>query len=178
MVFREIPPEAQKADQPQSPHRTAGRRPEELRQRRAGLVSADPADTPKVQESAEVYLHWQRRRLTDPASLADVLRVVLRFFSRRTEKNQGPWPYHDLHLGDIVQEPALLQRFEDWMAERGVSGSTRNHYRSAVSGLFRLATHPQFRGRTGIQRTRWPASGATRASGVRSRSAPSSCAPG
>jgi integrase len=82
-------------------------------------------------------------------------------------------PYHDLRLADPIRDPAWLERFEAWMTQRQVtrsarkgetgrqslgrvvSASARNHYRSAMSGLYRAALRPQYRGRTGVTRNPW-----------------------
>jgi integrase len=58
--------------------------------------------------------------------------------------------YHDLRLGHPIADPQWIERFEMWMRVRGVSGSTRNSYRSALSGMYRLALRPRYRQQTNV----------------------------
>src|SRR5205085_235060 len=48
------------------------------------------------------------------------------------------------------RRPSWIQKFERWVETRGVSGSTRNTYLSALSGMYRLARQPQFRQLAGV----------------------------
>ena len=43
-----------------------------------------------------------------------------------------------------------LERFEVWMESRGIAGPTHDTYRSAMSGMYRLALMPAFRKAIGI----------------------------
>lgn len=122
----------------------------QLRQQAAGVAPAQAKHTPAFSDWAEIYLAQKARELRSPEDLERVLAVVLRFFGRRPKAPAPGEPYHDLRLGDLVVDPFWIERFERWMADRGVSGSTRNHYRSAVSGMYRLASAPTFRMRTQI----------------------------
>jgi integrase len=99
-----------------------------------------------------VYFDQVSRRIKRPDILERTLRVVLRFWGGRpTKKLIDPTaPYHDLRLADPVDDPAWLEAFEQWMAERKISGATRNSYRSAVRGMYKVAMLPQFRAVTGM----------------------------
>jgi len=128
----------------------------QLRQQLGGVASLSAGDTPAIQEWAEIYYTDVEPRLRHPERVADILRVVLRFWGRKparaTAKNRAYQhePYHDLHLGDPIADPYWVVRFEAWMAARQQSGQTRNQYRSTLSQLFDLAMQPAYRARTGV----------------------------
>lgn len=143
-----------------------------LRLQAGGLAPPDPIASPRFHDWAEIYLaHVQtheRARVHRPDRIADLLRVVLRFWGAKP----GPEvtgklaavdgePYHDLRLEDPIKDPMWILRFEDWMAtrrgsslqttpRRPLSGQTKNQYRSTLSQMYRLALHPAFRARTQV----------------------------
>lgn len=124
-----------------------------LRREAHGLIALHPEDAPFINEFASVYFTEQERRLTRPDILERTLRVVLSFWGRRPKKNAIPdAPYHNLRLSDPIVDPRWLDRFEQWMEARDVSGSTRNSYLSAMSGLYKLAAKARYRARTGVER--------------------------
>ncbi|HYE17064.1 MAG TPA: tyrosine-type recombinase/integrase, partial [Tepidisphaeraceae bacterium] len=49
-----------------------------------------------------------------------------------------------------ILDPDWLTKFEAWMDARGIAGGTKNSYRSAVSGMYRLALRPQWRKKTHV----------------------------
>lgn len=123
-----------------------------VRQQAWGLAPVDRDRTPRFSEWAGHYYAHQQRRLTRPDSLKRALRMVLAFWGARPSKQPVKnAPYHDLRLADPILEPAWLERFEQWMEARGIAGGTKNTYRSALSGLFRLAMRPSWRKQTQIQ---------------------------
>jgi len=125
-----------------------------LRRQAAGLEAATTADSPAFQDWAEIYLQGLERRGRNITPATHVLRAVLRFFGRRPDrilKAHEAGPYHDLRLVDPMVEPAWLDRFETWMATRGVAGATRNRYRTAVSQLYAVAMRPRYRQATGVK---------------------------
>lgn len=124
-----------------------------LRREAHNLIAAHPEESPTIQEFANVYFKEQERRLTRPDLLDRTLRVVLRFFGKKPTKHaiEGE-PYHHLRLSALVTDPRWLDRFETWMDARGISGSTKNKYLSAMSGIYTLAMRPRYKPRTGIER--------------------------
>jgi integrase len=126
-----------------------------LRRETHGLISAHPEDAPAISEFALVYFKEQEKRLTRPDVLERTLRMVLGFWGQRpkTKKNQivGA-PYHNLKLSSPIVDPRWLDRFEQWMDKRELSGSTRNSYLAAMSGMYKLAANHRYRSRTGIDR--------------------------
>lgn len=127
----------------------------------AGSVPLRARESPAFQEWAEIYYDQIAARLRAPEHVRDILRVILRFFGRRPESSAGRVgskpcePYHDLRLLDPVQDPAWILRFETWMQARAIAPQTRNHYRSVVSRLYRLAASVQFRALTGVTANPW-----------------------
>jgi len=133
----------------------------ELREQRGGLVPAGAAlETPTFSAWADTTLHYQAKFIRRPATLESTLRMVLAFWGAKPKRPTGPpavarvepgtRPYHNLRLGDPITEPSWLERFEQWMVERQVSGSTRNSYLSACSDLYTCALQPQYRATTGV----------------------------
>jgi integrase len=127
-----------------------------LRQELGGIAPADASRTPRFSDWAEIYFDHMSARVGRPEVIADHLRVVLRFWggrpssaSKRVRAIEGE-PYHDLRLADPIVDPLWLERFDAWMARRGVGPQTRNHYRSTMSGMYRLALTPAYRRRIGI----------------------------
>lgn len=130
---------------------------ERIRIRRlvAGLV--DPMrDAPLFAEWAGVYLDHKthsRYKVTRPDQIGFVLRTALQFWGRRPSdpaKVEPDAPYHDLTLADPIRDPEWLEKFEVWMEARGYSGSHRNHLRTQISGMYKVAALPLYRKRFGL----------------------------
>ena len=129
-----------------------------LRQLAAGLLS--DSEPPTFSEWAEIYYDYAKspknpRPITRPERLADIIRVVLRFWGHPPDPESDVTrhvgePYHSLNLVDPVRDPDWIVQFEDWMLARGIGPQTRNHYRSVMSRMYRTAMLPRFRKRTGI----------------------------
>lgn len=139
---------------------------EQRRLRRAGAgLDVLPEHSPRFADWAAVYLaHLQQKgRVRRIDRVEELLRVVLRFWgakpSGRHPKNPpiDGEPYHDLRLADPIRDPSWLLKFEQWMAartakatHRPLSNQTKNHYRSVLSRLYRVAKLAQFAGKTGV----------------------------
>jgi integrase len=123
-----------------------------VRQQEWGIAPFDRTRTPTFTEWAGHALVHQRTRLTRPDLYERTLRMVLGFFGTTPTKGEPveDAPYHDLRLADPILDAEWLGRFEDWMTSRGLSGSTKNSYRSALSGLYRLAMRPAWRKKTHV----------------------------
>lgn len=126
----------------------------QLRRVAAGLEVAE-AVTPCIADWAEVYFAFLATRglVTDLGSIESKLRVVLRFWGRKPDRPLKAYergPYHDLRLADPITDPRHLLAFETWMLQRGSSGTTRNHYRTAMSRLYAIAMLPQYRAQTRV----------------------------
>jgi integrase len=125
-----------------------------LRRRAAGLEALDAKDTPRFNEWAAVTLKFQtkRKKLKRPDEAKNTLRMVLAFwgYAPKEKPVQGGL-YKDLRLGDPIQRPELIGEFEDWMGVRGLSGARKNHYRSALSMMYRVALYPENRTRSGVR---------------------------
>lgn len=129
------------------------REKQRLRREAHGLIAAHPDASPFIVDMAFIYLEEQRRRLTRPDVLERTLRTVLGFWGKKPRKHALPdAPYHNLKLSDPIVDPRWLDKFESWMDARGISGSTRNSYLSAMSGLYKLAAKARYRARTGVDR--------------------------
>lgn len=137
----------------------------QLRLQAGGLAPAPSIESPRFEEWAEIYLEDVRERrdhIKAPERIEGLLRVVLRFFGRRTaDRKDAAGPFHDLKLQDLIDEPKWLLDFEDWMRaqrtgqtseKRPLSGQTKNQYRSVVSQMYELAMQPAFVKRTGVTR--------------------------
>jgi integrase len=125
------------------------------RQQAHGVAIRSSEDSPLIQDWAETYYGIKKRRLTDPESLNYVLRGVLKFFGQTPEAGSKievdpRGKYHNLTLADIIERPRWIAEFEDWMYDIGLGAQTRNHFRSAMSDMFRVASEPQFREETGV----------------------------
>lgn len=134
----------------------------ELRQRRGGIAPA--VDPPSFASWAGV--HWAhlvklQKRTGKPKRLDrmdELLRVVLRFWGRRPTDPASKLlplpgeeaPFHDLTLGDPIDDPTWILKFDDWMDRRGIAGDTRNHYNSMMSQLYVVAMLPEYRKTTGV----------------------------
>lgn len=119
--------------------------------REAGGI-APPRVTPTFTQWAAVCKAHQQKQLERPDRFDDQLRAVLRFFGARptrTPPKPGA-PYHGLSLGDPNAEPDWIVRFEDWMEACGLSAHTRNHYRSTVRMMYRIAMLPKYRKVSGV----------------------------
>jgi len=134
---------------------------EALRQKAGGLTPAvAPSETPTFSAWAGTTLAYQAKYIKRPAILERTLRMVLAFWGAAPRKPVGPAavarieaaprPYHNLRLGDPIADPRWLEKFEQWMDARKISGSTRNTYLSACSDLYTCALQPQYRATTGI----------------------------
>lgn len=128
-----------------------------VRQEAGGVAPFDAGRTPRVQDWAEVYYEWAAHQptITRPDRIEHNVRVVLRFWGARpgptsTRPAVEGEPYHDLRLGDVVSDPAWIDRFEAWMERRGVSGQTRNQYRSVMRQMFKLALTRRWRAQIGL----------------------------
>ncbi len=134
-----------------------------LRERHAGIGQPDRVESPRIQEWAEVYIHHARKTQSRPERIEDLLRVALQFWGRRPGRDAMPdAPYHDLRLGDVVEDPFWIVKFDDWLGTRRtgrtkanpsgrpLAGQTKNQYRSVVSQLFDLAAQPTYRTRTQV----------------------------
>ncbi len=131
-----------------------------LRQEAGGVAPFDRERTPLFQDWAEIYAERAAKRLKRPECVDEVLRVVLRFWGRKPAPGSKvpideTAPYHNLRLADPIIDAAWIERFEDWMRTRTCRGgviaaSTRNHYRTALHQMFKLAMSPAWRKRTAI----------------------------
>lgn len=127
-----------------------------VRRRAAGLyVEPRASDTPRFQEWAETAYDVISRRVQNAERAEFLLRAILKFWGAKPEPDSGvkvdeAAPYHDLRLGDVVRDPHWIERFEKWMAKRGLAPQTKNHYRSMTSMLYRIAIEPAWRQETGI----------------------------
>lgn len=129
----------------------------ELRRKAAGLPDvASPVipETPRFTDWAAVTLAYakQRKKLKRPEQFEINLRMVLGFWGARPTKHTPleDAPYHDLRLRDPIRDPELIERFEQWMDARGISGPRKNHYRSAMSQMYRVALLPTYRKKSGV----------------------------
>lgn len=140
------------------------RRRQKLRARALGLEAPGPEDTPRFSDWAAVTLKHarDRKKLTRVEQFATNLHMVLGFFGARPTKRApvDGGVYKDLRLGDLVATPELLEEFEQWMDGLGISGARKNHYRSAVSQMYRVALLPANRRKAGIREN--PMSGVPR----------------
>jgi integrase len=152
---------------------------EEVKRAAAGLppLTAPPAPTsPTIQDWAEVYIAHQARRGKKLAPLTRDLTVALKFFGQPpagvTPADEEP--YHHLTLLDVANDPMWVEKFEQWLDKRRVSipmrtgkglvikqtnrkigASAKNHYRSAMSGLFKVALLPKYRALTHVTANPW-----------------------
>lgn len=126
---------------------------QQLRREAHGLIALHPEVSPRIAEFADVFYAEQERRLTRPDVLERTLRVVMGFWGKKPKTNPvKDAPYHNLRLADPIIDPRWLDKFEQWMDARGLAGSTRNSYLSAMSGLYKLAAKARYRARTGVDR--------------------------
>lgn len=122
-----------------------------LRQQAWGIAPVERTHTPLFTEWAAHYFAAQKRRLTRPDILERTLRVVLAFWGTKpAQKPVDGGIYHNLRLADPILDADWLEKFEAWMEDRGISGSSKNSYRSALSGMFKLALKPTWRKKTNV----------------------------
>lgn len=139
-----------------------------LRRQRAGLEPLERPLSPTFSETAGAYYTFiADRKLVDDLETVDrVQRCILRFFgvrpshpsakekpggaARRRREIERTAPYHNLRLQDVIDHPSWLLDFEAWMTTHGLSGSTKNRYRSACSRLYWFAMLPERREQFGI----------------------------
>lgn len=126
-----------------------------LRARALGLEAPGPEDTPRFTDWAAVTLKYarDRKKLTRPEQFETNLHMVLGFWGAEPTKRASVEGgiYQDLRLGDPIAKPELLEAFEEWMDGLGISGARKNHYRSAVSMMFRVALLPANRRKSGVR---------------------------
>lgn len=127
-----------------------------LRRRAAGLppVESTIVETPRFSDWAAITYTYavQRKKLKRPEQFKINLRMILAFWGERpaTKPVDEPAPYHDLRLADPIRDPEWIEKFEQWMDARNLSGPRKNHYRSACSQLYRVALLPTHRKRSGV----------------------------
>jgi integrase len=122
----------------------------QLRREAHGIATIDRTQTPSFTAWAERFLVEKRKKLTRPDVLERTVRMVLAFWGAKPSVPVAGGVYKDLRLADPILAPELIDDFDDWMAVRGLSGSARNSYRSALSGMYKLALRPRWRRRTRI----------------------------
>jgi integrase len=129
---------------------------EQQKVRRIAAGLGDLRDAPYFQEWAGIYYEYKatsKQRVRRPDQIDFLLRSVLKFWGRRPrdpKKVDAHAPYHDHTLAEPIERPELLDAFEDWMEGERFSGSHRNHLRTQVSGMYRVAMLPKYRKRTGV----------------------------
>jgi hypothetical protein len=126
----------------------------------AGLEAPAIVEGIRFQDWAEKYFEIRSREVRRPDRLDFILRCVLRFFGAKPSKADNipideTAPYHDLRMTDVIADPYWIERFEQWLREKRPSGKvlspqTRNHYRSAVSQMFVVASEPTYAKVTGV----------------------------
>jgi integrase len=129
---------------------------EDLRNKRKGLPAAHGLlETPYFTDWADEFYKIMVRRVKRPERVDFLNRSVLKFWGARPDTGSEipidpTAPYHNLRLGDVIREPYWLERFEQWMRTRGISKQTRNHYRSCISMMFKIASKPTHRSKTNV----------------------------
>lgn len=145
---------------------------EDVRKEAYGILPFDRTRTPSFQAWAPQHLKYiaQKGKVKRLDFATQTLRLVLQFWGKRPAKLPEPakahsqWraqvaaartrmlsaPFHDLRLADPILRPELIEEFEDWMSGLGLSGPRKNHYRSAMSTMYRTALLPKFRKLTNV----------------------------
>lgn len=122
-----------------------------LRREAHGITTFDPKNSPLIADFVEVHLRAKSKKIKRIDLLTRTLRMCLAFWGARPRQNPvDGGVYHDLRLADPITDPTWLERFEVWMDARGLEGSTKNSYLSAMSQLYQTALRPRFRAKTGI----------------------------
>lgn len=124
------------------------------RRRLVGLEPLDTKDTPFFSDWAVTTWKWQRdrKKIKQPHEAKNTLRMILAFWGAKPKESPvEDGEYRNLRLGDPIAKPELIEEFEKWMTARGLSGSRKNHYRSACSMLYRVALYPQYRRKSGVR---------------------------
>jgi integrase len=133
---------------------------QQLREASWGIAVPDRMATPSFSAFAPHYYAYKKQQNKRADFTLSCLNVVLEFFGQAPTKPRkkaavdrpfpGGTPYHNLRLLDLITDPDWLVKFEAWMEDRGISGARKNHLRSTVSGMYRLAVQPHWRKRTHI----------------------------
>lgn len=145
---------------------------ENVRKEAYGILPFDRTRTPSFQAWASTHLKYvaQRGKVRRIDFAKATLRLCLQFWGRRPTKLPDPdstptkWraqiaaarsriesaPFHDLRLADPILDPEWILRFEEWLDAMQLSGPRKNHYRSAMSTMYRTALLPQFRKKTNV----------------------------
>lgn len=120
----------------------------------AGIIRPTSLIGPRFSEWADVTYTYavDREHLDDPASLDRNLRQMLRFFGTKPQTHPKAGPYHDLTLDAVLTDGSWITKFEAWMRDEQMAGSTKNHLRSAASKCYRVAMLPEYQAQTGITR--------------------------
>lgn len=142
-------------------------------------VAADASTTsPKVQDWASVFLDEKAKRGRKVKGLARDLAVALKFFGQAPPdvERSDDEPYHHLTLLEIERDINWVERFEQWMRDRHahaalfgagrkvvgvrrtrrkIGASARNHLRSAMSGMFKVALLARHRPITKVTLNPW-----------------------
>lgn len=140
------------------------------------MAVAPAATSPTIQDWANVYLKHQAKRGKKIAPLTRDLSVALKFFGKAPDgiSPSDEEPYHHLTVLEVASEPMWVERFEQWLDQRRVcipmrtghglvirqtartiGASAKNHYRSAMSGLFKVALLPKYRALTHVLVNPW-----------------------
>lgn len=131
------------------------REKDRVRQGLAGLLVLKPSQSPRIQDFAPRYLDIKAEKLRDMTSRKKVLIGALKYFGAKprpdsTVRIDPKAPYNDLRLGDVAADPKILDNFERWMKATGIGPSRRNHFRSVMSDMYRVASRPALRLETGV----------------------------
>lgn len=143
-----------------------------VRQEQFGVAPFDRARSPSITAFAFQHLKHVTTKGTIERldAFTELLKLCLQFWGRRPKTLPDPSkappkvrarveaardrmlaaPYHDLRLVDPILDPSWIERFEVWLSSLGLSGARKNHYRSAMSGIYRTALLPQWRQKTGV----------------------------
>jgi integrase len=155
---------------------------EKVERAAAGLAVEAPASqaptSPYIQDWASVTIAYKAGKGRKVAPLTRDLAVCLKFFGQApggVERAEDE-PYHHLTLREVEQEPMWVERFEQWLGARRVhvpirrrkgqpvtmrkttrkiGASAKNHARSAMSGLFKVALLPKHKAVTNITSNPW-----------------------
>lgn len=124
----------------------------QLRHQAGGIGAFFPQETPRFSTWANVFLDYKIKHLDHPDHVKCVTGVLLRFFGGlpKGATRTAERPYHDLRLGDVIADPSIILKMEDWMARRGIGAQSKKHYRSMMRRMYSLAMQPQYRQATGV----------------------------